>query len=249
MALRMKNIAVRKAAAVLVEDVDFTVDPGRLVAIIGPNGAGKTSLLRAGIGLEDHRGSVSVDGADWASLSPTERARKISYLPQKRPLAWPLKVRDIVALGRFAYGAAPRSLAGTDARAVDAAIASCSLEPFADRAADTLSGGEEARLHCARAFAAETPYILADEPATSLDPYHQRQVMKLFKGYTERGGGAAVVLHDMGLAAHYADDLLVLKQGRVVAEGPTASTLTADLIEDVYGVKARVTDDGVTVLP
>jgi iron complex transport system ATP-binding protein len=174
-----------------------------------------------------------------------ERARTVAYLPQQRPLAWPNAVRDVVALGRFAYGAAPGRLSREDAEAVDRAVALCDLSAFVSRAADTLSGGELARMHCARAFAAETPLLIADEPVAALDPRHQFRIMDIIRSYVERGGGALVVLHDMSLAARYATRLIWMKDGRIVANGTPAETLTPERLADIYGVQARI--DGVHV--
>jgi iron complex transport system ATP-binding protein len=123
---------------------------------------------------------------------------------------------------------------------VDRAVDACGLAALADRAADTLSGGELARVHVARAFAAETPMVVADEPVASLDPRHQHGIMALFRGHVDRGGGALVVLHDLDLAARYADRLVWMQGGALVADGPVAETMTAGRIAEVYGVLARV---------
>lgn len=231
----------------IIADAGVSVAPGELVVLLGPNGAGKTTLLRLLLGLTPcDAGYAEIDGTSVQRLTPAERARRISYLPQVRPVAWPARVRDIVALGRFAYGAATR-LTGRDAAAVDRAIAACGLAALTDRAADTLSGGEAARMHLARALAAEAPIIVADEPVASLDPLHQHRVLALLAQFVADGGGALVVLHDLDLAARYADRLVWMTGGRIVADGPVADTMTADRIADIYGVAARMTRDGVTV--
>ena len=153
-------------------------------------------------------GAVSAAGRDPLRLDPAERARRIAYLPQARSLAWPLRVRDVVALGRFAHGAAPGRLGAEDAAAVSRALASCRLASLADRLSDTLSGGELARTHVARAMAAEAPFLLADEPTAALDPLHQHQVMRLVRAYADAGRGVLVVMHDAALAARAADRLV-----------------------------------------
>jgi iron complex transport system ATP-binding protein len=231
----------------IVEDASFSLSPGELVVLLGPNGAGKTTLLRMALGLlAADRGRATISGDDARRLPAMERARRVSYLPQSRPLAWPAKVRDVVALGRFAHGAASAHLCDADRAAVEHALTACDLQLLADRAADTLSGGELARVHLARALAAEAPLIVADEPVVSLDPRHQHRVLILLREFVERGGGALAVLHDLSLAARYADRLVWMKGGRVVADGTVTETMTQERIAEIYGVTARL--DGPDVI-
>ena len=221
--------------------LDVRVTAGELVVLLGPNGAGKTTLLRLLLGLlSPTQGQALIDGQPADSLSPTERARRVAYLPQQRELAWPLWVRDVVALGRFAYGTHLGALRGADRRVVERVLDECELTALAERPATMLSGGEQARMHCARAFAAEAPLLLADEPTASLDPLHQHRVMRLFRAYVDRGGGALLVLHDVALAARYADRLLWLRAGELLADGDVDSTLSSARLAAVYGVAAAV---------
>jgi len=237
-----ENLTVHVGKSVLVTGASFSLKQGELVCLLGPNGAGKTSLLRASLGLEvTAAGTAQIDGRDSARLAPTERARSVAYLPQQSPLAWPNSVRDVVSLGRFAYGAAPGRLQPKDAAAVDRAMSLCDLEHLAHRSMDTLSGGELARAHCARAFAAEAPLLVADEPVAALDPRHQFRIMDIIRTYVERGGGALVVLHDIALAARYATRLIWMKDGHIVADGTPANTLTSERLADIYGVRATIT--------
>ncbi|WP_300380734.1 ABC transporter ATP-binding protein [Henriciella sp.] len=235
------SLTAKAGDATLVEGAELRLAPGELVALLGPNGAGKTSLLRAALGLvKPDSGNATLGGTESTRLSPMQRARQIAYLPQLRPLAWPNTVRDVVALGRFAYGAAPGRLSKEDAAAIDRAITICDLAGLSHRRTDTLSGGELARVHCARAFAAEAPLLIADEPVAALDPRHQFRVMDMVRQFVDRGGGALVVLHDIPLAARYASRLVWMKEGRIIADGPPAETLTEQRMADVYGVKARI---------
>ena len=239
-----KNITLRAGDTTLVDDASLSLRSGEFVAILGPNGAGKTSLLRVMVGLiKADSGSVQLGGRECFGLSPIERARRVSYLPQRRPLAWPNKVRDVVSLGRFAHGAALGRLGAVDAEAVDVAIASCDLGHLEDRSTDTLSGGELARVHFARAIAAQTPLLVADEPVAALDPRHHLRIAQLLRQFVNDGGGALVVLHDVPLAVRSADRLVWMKGGRIVAEGSPADTLNAKIMEEVYGVRACVEQD------
>ena len=239
--LTATNVSVQVKQSKLVDQASFTLKPGELTALLGPNGAGKTSLIRASLGLVDlSAGSVELNGQDIAQLDAAARARQLAYLPQIRPLAWPNLVRDVVALGRFSHGMTLGRLGERDADAVDRAIEACDLTHLADRHADTLSGGELARMHCARAFAAETPLLIADEPIAALDPRHQFRILDLIKDYVSNGGGALVVIHDIALAARYAHRLIWMKEGRVLADGTVEETLAAERIEAVYGIKARI---------
>ena len=225
----------------VVRGASVRVAPGELVALLGPNGAGKTMLLRAVLGLvKRSRGRVEAGGGDPARLSAAERGRRMAYLPQSRPLAWPVRVRDVVALGRFAHGASPGRLRGEDAAAVERALSACGLASLSDRSCDTLSGGELSRTHVARALAAEAPLLLADEPTAALDPLHQHRIMTLIRTYVDAGNGALVVLHEAALAANFADRLTWMKEGRVVADGPPEDTLTPERMAQVYGVRAAV---------
>lgn len=239
--LVLKNVHVSLGGHVATRDATLSVRPGELVALLGPNGAGKTTLMRAALGaLAPESGTVRLGGDDPCTMTAQARALRLAYLPQVRPLSWPIRVRDVVALGRFAHGARLSHLSPHDANAVNHALEACDLIDLADRRSDTLSGGEQARMHVARALAAEAPLLLADEPVASLDPRHQHTIMALFADFVARGGGALVVLHEPSLAARFATRLVWMAQGRIVADGPPAQTLTPARLAEVYGVAARV---------
>ena len=244
--LTVSDLTVRAKEAVLVDGASFSLCMGELVILLGPNGAGKTSLIRGALNLDRSAAGTAILGEQsLAALTPSQRAREIAYLPQIRPLAWPNRVRDIVALGRFSHGAAMGKLSEEDDAAVSRAIAACDLADLEHRGADTLSGGELARVHCARAFASECPLLIADEPTAALDPRHQFRILDLIKTYVDAGGGALLVLHDIELAARYATRLIWMKGGKIVADGPVGDTLTQDRLAEVYGVRATI--DGTRV--
>ena len=235
------GVSLKFGDAPILTDVSLSVRQGELTVLVGPNGAGKTSLMHCALGmLYPTNGRALINNDDASSLSALARAQLVSYLPQMRPLAWPVTVRDVVALGRFVYGASPSNLLHDDAEAVERAIMDCQLAELADRRTDTLSGGELARMHCARAFAANAPLLFADEPVAALDPYFQFNVMALIRRYVDKGAGALVILHDIALAARFADRLVWLKNGGIAADGAPSDTLTSELMQSVFGVDANV---------
>jgi iron complex transport system ATP-binding protein len=246
--LKATGIRVTRGDRALLRGVDCALKSGELVVLLGPNGAGKTTLLRVLLGLAEARGgAVTLAGRPLADYTRIERARQLAYLPQQPQLAWPLQVHDVVALGRYAYGAASGRLSPADREAIADAMAACELDALAGRDATTLSGGEQARMHCARALATRAPLLLADEPVAALDPLHQHRVMKLLRRYADSGHGVLVVLHDVALAARYADRLLWLVDGEICADGSVEETLTVERMRAVYGVDARVSGREVTI--
>jgi iron complex transport system ATP-binding protein len=219
--------------------VSFQIHPGEMVGLVGPNGAGKTTALRAMLGLLTlEAGQARLGGSPVASLDPIARARAVSYLPQARPLAWDMAVADIVALGRFAYGARPSRLSPRDHQAVEAALMAAGVAGFRDRRARSLSGGELARVHLARTLASDAPLVLADEPVAALDPRHQLLILEALKDRSARcGGGVGVVLHDLSLAARFCDRVLVFAHGQVLADGAPGTALCPDVLAAAFGVE------------
>jgi len=237
--LTAQHLDVRLAGRAVLNDISLSLVSGHLVALVGPNGAGKTTLLRALAGLLPSDGAIHVGGAALASLSLRERARRFAYLPQGHIVHWPLPARDIVALGRYPHGATdPARLSAKDSDAVLRAMRATDVVEFSDRRVTELSGGERSRVALARVLAVEAPVILADEPTASLDPRYQLDVMKTLRAAADQGGLVIVVTHDLGLAARFADHLLVLSQGRLVAEGAPAAALSEQVMADVFRVSA-----------
>jgi iron complex transport system ATP-binding protein len=228
----------------LLDNINFSASGGAVIAIVGPNGAGKSSLLRSLCGLNASHDAIFVDGQRVASLPPIERARKIAWLPQSLSAAWPVGVRDAVALGRFAYGAVPGRLSSGDAEAVDRALHRCDLTAFADRRITTLSGGELARVHMARIVASEADILLADEPVAALDPVHRLAMMDVLGAEAASGRLVLVVLHDITLAARWAHRIIALKSGEIIADGHPQSIITPGFMRDVFAVEAEILDVG-----
>ena len=237
--LTAQGLNVELAGRIVLKDVSLSLSPGHLVALVGPNGAGKTTLLRALAGLVPSSGAVHVGGVALSSLSLGERARRFAYLPQGHIVHWPLPGRDIVALGRYPHGATdPARLTLRDTEAVLRAMQATDVVEFSDRRVTELSGGERSRVALARVFAVEAPVILADEPTSSLDPRHQIDVMKSLRTAADQGTLVMVVTHDLGLAARFADTVLVLSDGRLVSQGAPAEALSEKIMGEVFRISA-----------
>jgi iron complex transport system ATP-binding protein len=238
-ALVTQNLRVALGKRLVLDDISLSLSSGHLVALVGPNGAGKTTLLRALAGLIPSDGAIHVDGDALASLPLRERAKRFAYLPQGHMVHWPLPARDIVALGRYPHGATdPARLSPRDSEAVLRAMQAADVMEFAERRVTELSGGERSRVALARVFAVEAPVILADEPTASLDPRHQIDVMRGLRTAADSGVLVIVVTHDLGLAARFADHLLVLAKGRLASQGAPAEALSEAVMADVFGITA-----------
>ena len=244
-----ENVVVRLGGNLVVDGVTLDLKAGELAVLIGPNGAGKTTLVRALAGLIPAEGRISIEGRSLASLTPSERARRIAYLPQGHAFHWPMAVTAVVALGRYPHGDVFSGLTDADRAAVERALIATSTLPFAARAVTELSGGERARVALARALASEAPILVADEPTTSLDPRHQLAVMALLANIAHGGTAVMAIVHDLALAARFADRILVMDQGRLVAEGTPREVLTRERIAAVFAVEAEIIDSAAGPLP
>jgi iron complex transport system ATP-binding protein len=234
-----RDVSVKLSGRAVLKNVSLSLSPGHLVALVGPNGAGKTTLLRALAGLVPSHGAIEVGGDALSSLRLSERARRFAYLPQGHLVHWPLPARDIVALGRYPHGATdPARLTPADAEAVLRAMRTADVMEFSARRVTELSGGERSRVALARVFAVEAPVILADEPTSSLDPRHQIDVMKSLRAAADKGTLVIVVTHDLGLAARFADTVLVLSDGRLVSQGAPAEALSEQVMGEVFRISA-----------
>ena len=227
----------------VLRGVSAVFRPGQVTTIAGPNGAGKSTLLTllAGLRRPDH-GQVLIGDQDMFDLPSRLRARRVGYLPQIPEIAWAVDVRTLVALGRIPYIGA-RGLTVADEEAVDRALTAAGVETMADREVTTLSGGERARVLLARALAGEPRWLLADEPLTGLDPGYQLEVAALFRKLAvESNCGVVVTLHDLHMALRMSDRVLVLAEGRILADGTPREALAPDILARAYGVQTRFWD-------
>ena len=237
--LTAQNLGVALAGRTVLTEVSLALSAGHLVALVGPNGAGKTTLLRALAGLVPSTGAVHIRGDMLSSLPLRERAKRFAYLPQGHVVHWPLAARDVVALGRFPHGVTdPARMTPRDIEAVSRAMQSADVVQFADRRVTELSGGERSRVALARVLAVEAPVILADEPIASLDPRHQIDVMTSLRAAADGGVLVVVVTHDLGLAARFADHVMVLSAGRLVSQGAPVDALSEQVMRDVFRISA-----------
>ncbi len=239
MALTLDGVSLDLGGRRVLDGVSAAFAPGRVTVILGPNGAGKTSLLRVAAGLAGSDGGVAIDGRLIDAMERNERARAIGYLPQQGEVAWNMTVREVVALGRLAH----RGGAAADETAIDAAFAATDSAAFADRRVRELSGGERARVLLARVLAGEPQWLLADEPLANLDPAHQLDALAMLRATADAGTGVVLVLHDLTQAARIADDVIILKEGRVLAAGESGAVLTPATIAEAFAVEVVATTD------
>ncbi|MEO1896577.1 MAG: ABC transporter ATP-binding protein [Cycloclasticus sp.] len=236
--LRVKNISLSFADTTVLDDVSIEFNAGSVIGLIGPNGAGKSTLLRVLAQLQKpDAGMVEIDGVNAATIASNSFAKKVTYLPQTGVCHWPLTVERLVALGRYPHQDS-QQLGDVDMQAIEQAIKETDIEHLVGRTVNTLSGGERARVMLARALATESDILLADEPIVALDPRHQIDVMVLLNALARKGKAVIVVLHELHLAMRYCDSLVLLDNGRKVAEGLPKAVLSVENLQMVYGVDA-----------
>ncbi|MFD4367450.1 heme ABC transporter ATP-binding protein [Rhodococcus sp. NPDC058521] len=237
--LRAVGVGVELGSRKILEDVSVSVRAGEVLVLVGPNGAGKSTLLAA------LSGDRAVD-AGWVELSDRplsgwshlEMAQRRSVLPQQHTVGFSFTARQVVTMGRSPWARTDR--ADEDSAVIEQAMRTCDVERFADRPFTALSGGERARVALARVLAQQTETILLDEPTAALDLAHQETVMTVARESAAHGNAVVVVLHDLALAAAYADRIVVLEKGHVVADGPPDEVLSETLLTAVYGHPVEV---------
>ncbi|WP_405621884.1 ABC transporter ATP-binding protein [Streptomyces sp. NBC_01511] len=235
----------------VVHDLELAIPDGRVTVIVGPNACGKSTTLRAlGRLLKPKSGSVLLDGAELASIPTRKIAQSIGLLPQSPSAPEAITVADLVSRGRQPHQHWWQQWSQEDERAVTDAMARTDVTELAERPVDELSGGQRQRVWIAMALAQETDLLLLDEPTTFLDIAHQVEVLDLVRRLNhDQGRTVVIVLHDLNQAARYADHLVAMKEGRIVAEGGPGEVVTAELVREVFGLESVVVPDPVTGSP
>ena len=227
-----------------VDGVSFVSAESKLTALAGPNGSGKSSIVKALLRRADiPRGSVSIDGRDVRLLSYAELARNVAVVPQREDAAFPVQVREYVALGRYPHLGLWRSPSRDDERAISEALSQAGVEDLADRDTDALSGGEWQRVRIARALAQKAPALVLDEPTTFLDIAHEMAIFELLSSLARSGLAVLLVSHQLNLVARFADTIVVLDHGRIATHGSPAEVMRADRLESIYGWPVVITRD------
>ena len=237
------NISKRIGNKQIISGCSLQVRPGRLTVVLGPNGAGKSSLLKV-ISGEDKKfdGKVSINGRPVRQLHIRDLSRARAILPQQTIINFPYTVEQIVEIGRFSH----RASVLENQRAIEEAMRMTGIEEFKGRMYHTLSGGEKQRVQMARVISqissanSEPRYLLLDEPTSSLDLAQQHKLLSLARDLCHQNIGVLAVLHDLNLALHYADDIFLMREGKMIASGPLHETISAELIEETYGHPVRL---------
>lgn len=239
--LSARGVELSFGARRVLRDIDFELHVGEMVALVGPNGAGKSTLLSLLAGdREPDRGEVRMHGRPLAQIAAPESARLRSVLTQSNEVSFSFRVEDVVRMGRAPWR--NHAASERDDEVVALAMEAGEVTSFAEDPVTVLSGGERARVAFARARAQECAITMLDEPTASLDIRHQHRVLASTREHTRRGGAAVVVLHDLGLAAAYADRIAVLSQGSIVAIGAPRVVFVPELLTEVYRHPVAVFD-------
>ncbi len=237
--LEVQNISINYQTCEVLSDVNFTLQENKIVAVLGANGAGKTTLLKALNGaLSISKGAILLDEKLLASFSRREIAQKISVVAQENETKFPVTVLEYVLSGRFAHGGVFGWESADDLQIANNALEMCDLKDFESRLMNELSGGERQRVVFARALATQARILLLDEPTANLDLSHQAILFRLVRERCETCNSSAVIItHDLNLASEFADEILLLKRGKVVAKGAPNEVLTAENLREVFEVE------------
>lgn len=251
--LQLRDVGVRQGGNQVLRGVTAQVPAGKVTALVGPNGCGKSTLLQAVAGLQPYTGTIDIRGRPLRSYPRRERVHQLSFVEQAGLEGTSMGVREIVEMGRLAGQGLFLQLDREDRRLIERAMADTDVAAIAVRRYPTLSGGEKQRTHVARALAQDAGVIILDEPTNHLDLHHQHQLMQLLGHLaheSHHSGSVLLALHDLGLAARYCDEIIVLHQGGVAAAGSPEEVLSAELLAEVFGVRGQlqVSPQGILML-
>ncbi len=237
--LDVQNISINYGVCAVVQDISFLLEAGKIIVLLGANGAGKTTLLKSlngGLPIAD--GEILLNNKAIKNYSRREIAQKIAVIAQENETKFPVSVLEFVLSGRFAHGAAFGWETKKDLQIALDCLEKCDLQTYANRTMNQLSGGERQRVVLARALATEAEILLLDEPTANLDLAHQALMFRLIKNKCETECGAAIVItHDLNLAAEFADEIILLKNGKITAKGAPEKVFTEENLHEIFGVK------------
>lgn len=239
---QLNRIAFRVPDRTLLHDINLSFSTNKVYGLIGHNGSGKSTLLKLlSRQQQASEGEILLDKRPLKQYAARDYAKQVAYLPQHLPSATSLTARELVVMGRYAWHGLMGRENEEDRAAVDEAFSLTHTEKFADQIVDTLSGGERSRIWLAMCLAQKSRFLLLDEPLAALDIAHQLEVMSLIRGLSRRLNlGVIIVIHDINLAAQYCDELVALKQGRLLRQGAPADIMTAAVLEDIYSVGMNI---------
>jgi iron complex transport system ATP-binding protein len=238
------------AGQLALDGVRMSVPKGQLYAVLGPNGSGKSTLMRVLLGVaRPERGEARVEGRPVESWTRRELARAVGAVSQSESVMFPVRVRDLVGMGRYAHQGALGAESGADRTAIEGAMQRCDVLELEGRLVTTLSAGEFQRVRLARALAQDPSALALDEPTASLDVRHEMSILKLLRAAADGGTTVLLITHHLDLAARFADRMLIVDAGRVVAEGTPAEVMRADVLSSVYRWPITVERDPVTGAP
>ena len=243
--LEVKNISINYGECAVVEDVSFALEAGKIIALLGANGAGKTTLLKSlNRSLPTTKGAIWLEDKDVKKYSRCEIAGKIAVIAQENETKFPVSVLEFVLSGRFAHGSAFGWETERDLQIALDCLEQCDLTNYENRIMNKLSGGERQRVILSRALATEAEILLLDEPTTNLDLSHQALMLKLVRERCQIGDASAVIItHDLNLASEFADEIILLKNGKISAKGEPRKVLTEENLLKIFGVKVLLDEN------
>ena len=249
--LRVNQLTISRQGNTLLENISCELNSNELIALVGHNGSGKSTLIKALAGeMSVNGGSISLDERHIADYSNKELAQQMAYLPQQLPDAAGFTVRELVMLGRYPHQKWLQKPSQIDKDKVEQAMRTTQVEAFAERTTTTLSGGERARVWLAMCLAQDTRYLLLDEPLAALDMHYQLEVIQLIRRLVdEQGLSVIIIVHDINLAAQYADRVIALKNGRICHNGTIKSTMQPDILRSIFNVDMQLLSHPITGHP